>query len=53
MAEIMNKEPLGPAAFQTAVRQQIVTLCTRLRVSLIIINKLMAISVAIDQKNTK
>lgn len=44
MAEIMNEEPHGPTAFRDAVRQQILALCTRLRVSLVIIDKLMALA---------
>ena len=53
MAEIMNEDPEGPTSFHTALRQQIVALCVRLRISLILINKLMAISVAIAQETPK
>lgn len=51
MAEILNDEPQGSNAFRDAVRQQIFALCTRLRVSLIIVDKLMAISNALNVKN--
>jgi hypothetical protein len=52
MTDIMNEDPQGPEAFQTALRHHIVTICTRLRISLIIINKLMAVSVAITKKHS-
>ena len=44
MAEILNEEPEGPAAFRDAVRQQIFSLCTRLRVTLVIVDQLMTVS---------
>jgi hypothetical protein len=44
ISEIINEEPNGPAAFREAVRVQILALCTRLRVSLAIIDALMAIA---------
>jgi hypothetical protein len=44
IAEIMNEDPDGPTAYRDAVRQQIVALCTRLRISLVIINHLMALA---------
>ena len=44
MAELMNEDPHGPTAFRDAVRQQIIALCTRLRVSLVIIDHLMALA---------
>ena len=44
MDEIMREEPHGPSAFRDAVRQQILALCTRLRISLFIMDKLMALA---------
>jgi hypothetical protein len=44
MTEILNEDPQGPTAFRDAVRQQIVALCTRLRVSLVIVDKLMLVA---------
>jgi hypothetical protein len=44
IAEILNEEPNGPIAFRDAVRQQVFILCTRLRISLAIIDKLMALA---------
>jgi hypothetical protein len=42
---IMNDhEPQGPPVFRNAIHQQVVALCTRLRISLIIVDKLMAIA---------
>jgi len=53
ISEIINDEPQGPAAFRDAVRQQILALCTRLRISLVIIDKLMALANAISAKIDK
>ena len=53
MAEIMGEEPHGPAAFRNTVCQQILALCTRLCISLVIINKLMALANSITAKITK
>ena len=53
MAEIMGEEPHGPVAFRDAVCQQILALCTRLRISLVIIDKLMALANSITAKITK
>lgn len=50
MTELMNEEPHGPVAFRDAVRQQIVALCTRLRVSLVIIDHLMALANSLTAK---
>jgi hypothetical protein len=47
--EIMNEDPQSPDVFRDALRQHIVTLCLRLRISLIIVNTLMAASVALGQ----
>ena len=44
MAEIMDEEPNGPLAFRDVVCQQIITLCTRLWISLVIVDKLMALA---------
>ena len=44
ISEILAEEPYGPTAYRNTVRQQIVALCTRLRISLIIIDQLMALS---------
>lgn len=44
MAEILNEEPHGPTAFRDAIRQQILIICTRLRVSLLVLDNLMAVS---------
>jgi hypothetical protein len=53
MVEIMNEDPHGPAAFRDAVRQQILALCTRLRISLVIIDKLMSLANSLTPKITK
>ena len=53
MTEIMNEEPNGPLAFRDAIRQQVLALCTRLRVGLIIVDKLMALSNSLATKNSK
>ena len=52
MAEIMNEDPAGPLAFRDAIRHQILTLCTRLRVALVIVDKLMALANSISAKLT-
>jgi hypothetical protein len=44
MTEILNEDPQGPAAYRQAVVQQIVMLCTRLRVSLVVVDKLMTVA---------
>lgn len=44
MSEILDEDPQGPAAYRQAVVQQIIMLCTRLRVSLIVVDKLMAVA---------
>ena len=44
MTEILDEDPQGPAAYRQAIVQQIVMLCTRLRVSLIVVDKLMAVA---------
>jgi hypothetical protein len=44
MAEILDEDPQGPNAYRQAVVQQIVAICIRLRVSLIVVDKLMAIA---------
>lgn len=44
MAEIMDEEPNGPLAFRDAVRQQILVLRTHLHISLVVIDKLMALA---------
>jgi hypothetical protein len=51
MAEILNEDPNGPTAFRDGVRQQIVALCTRLRISLAVIDTLMALANTLSQKN--
>jgi hypothetical protein len=53
MIEILREDPEGPTAFRDAVRQQILALCTRLRVSLVVIDKLMAVANDLSAKNTK
>ena len=53
ISEIMNEEPSGPVAFRDAVRQQIIALCTRLRISLVIIDKLMALANSLMAKTSK
>ena len=50
MAEILNEEPEGPAAFRDAVRIQVLALCTRLRVSLSVIDALMALANTLTPK---
>ena len=53
----MEEEPTGPIAYRDALRQQILALCTRLRVSLVIVDQLMALSnslaVKTDNANAK
>ena len=44
MTEILDEDPQGPTAYRQAVVQQIIMLCTRLRVSLIIVDKLMSVA---------
>ena len=44
MTEILDEDPQSPAAYRQAVVQQIVMLCTRLRVSLIVVDKLMSVA---------
>ena len=53
ISEIMAEEPYGPTAYRDAVRQQIVALCTRLRISLVIIDQLMALSNSLMQTSNK
>ena len=53
MAEIINDDPQSPAAFHDSVRQQILALWTRLRVSLVIIDKLMGVANALNAKLDK
>src|ERR1700719_4228501 len=53
MVEIMNEEPHGPSAFRDAVRQQVLALCTRLRISLVIIDQLMALFNSLSAKINK
>ena len=53
MTDILNEDPNGPTVFRDAVRQQIVALCTRLRISLVIIDKLMALANALVPKLVK
>ena len=42
IADIMGEDPNSPNALRDAIRQQILVLCTRLRISLVIVDKLMA-----------
>ena len=44
MSEIMDDNPLRPAAYREAIVQQIIMLCTRLRVSLVVVDKLMSVA---------
>ena len=44
MSEILNEDPSGPIAFRDAVRQQILALCTRLKITLVVVDKLMALA---------
>ena len=44
MSEIMDDNPLSPAAYREAIVQQIIMLCTRLRVSLVVVDKLMSVA---------
>ena len=52
IAELMHEDPSSPAAFRDAVRQQVVALCTRLRISLVVIDKLMALVNSLNAKIT-
>ena len=53
MADIMGEDPNSPQALRDAIRQQILALCTRLRVSLVIIDKLMAFANSLMPKQSK
>jgi hypothetical protein len=53
MVEILDEEPQGTVIFRDAVRQQVLTLCTRLRVSIVIIDKLMSIVTDLNTKIDK
>ena len=44
MSEILNEDPTGPIAFRDAVRQQILALCTRLKIALVVVDKLIALA---------
>lgn len=44
MSEIMDDNPLSPTAYREAIVQQIIMLCTRLRVSLVVVDKLMSVA---------
>ena len=50
MIEILNEEPDGPIAYRDAVRKQILALCTRLRISLVVIDSLMALAHTLAEK---
>jgi hypothetical protein len=50
MSEILNEEPF---ALRDAARQQVLALCTRLRISLAIIDKLMALANSLSLKTSK
>jgi hypothetical protein len=52
IAELLDEAPDSPYAHRNAVRQQIVALCTRLRISLVIIDSLMALANSLSQKST-
>lgn len=43
MSEILHEDPNGPMSFLGAVRQKIHALCTRLKISLVVFDKLMAL----------
>ena len=44
MSEIMDDNPLSPTAYREAIVQQIIMLCTCLRVSLVVVDKLMSVA---------
>ena len=44
MSEIMDDNPLSLTAYREAIVQQIIMLCTRLRVSLVVVDKLMSVA---------
>jgi hypothetical protein len=46
----MEEDPNGPLAYREVLRQHILALCTRLRISLVIIDQLMAMSNALATK---
>ena len=49
--DLLREDLNSPSAFRAAIRQQVVQLCIRLRVSLIVIDRLMAVSNSfIDQE---
>lgn len=50
IVEIMEEDPNGPLQYRDVLRHQILALCTRLRVSLAIIDKLMALTNALTGK---
>jgi hypothetical protein len=51
MAEIMREEPDGPAAFRDAVRQQVLALCIRLKISLVVIDRMMALANSLSKQD--
>ena len=51
--DLIREDSNSPTAFRAAIRQQIVQLCVRLRVSLIVIDRLMAVSNSLIDKESK
>jgi hypothetical protein len=50
VAEVLSEDPYGPTVLRDAVRKQIFTICTRLRVSLILVNKLMSVATNLNAR---
>ena len=51
--DLIREDSNSPTAFRAAIRQQIVQLCIRLRVNLIVIDRLMAVSNSLIDKELK
>jgi hypothetical protein len=50
IVEIMEEDPNGPIAYRDVIRRQILALCTRLRVSLAVLDTLMGLSNSLTGK---
>ena len=51
--DLLREDLDSPTAFRAAIRQQVVQLCIRLRVNLIVIDRLMAVSNSFINKDLK
>jgi hypothetical protein len=53
MSEILNEDPSGVVVFYDVVRQQILALCTRLKIALVVVDKLMALANTLGSGRSK